>query len=149
MAAVRATHEQQQHATGYRVYLVVLVAGHAMKIFDAGEGQGGEFEQGFAVSCERQRLPRMPVCISENNTMSQIVESAGGRTHARVAGTEVDVENGGSDSKSERRGYRRLGVYSRCCTSGSRRLFTLHDIASRSHAMLAARATTAKAIRDT
>jgi hypothetical protein len=30
------------------VYLVVLVAGLAMKIFDAGEGQEGEFEQGVA-----------------------------------------------------------------------------------------------------
>ena len=46
----------------------------------------------------------MPVCVSENNALSQIVESAGGCSgaHARVAGTKVDVENGGGDSKSER-----------------------------------------------
>ena len=69
----------------------------------------------------------MPVCVSENNALSQIVESAGGCSgaHARVAGTEVDVENGGSDSKSERGGSSRLGVDSRCFTSGSSKFFTL------------------------
>ncbi len=132
------------------MYLVVLVAGRAMKIFDAGEGQEGEFEQGFAVSCERQRLPRMPVCISENNTLSKIVESAGGCTHAWQ----------GRRSTSKMEGVIRKvngevtgGLVSIPAAAQAAAVDSSHctgkDIVSRSHAMLAARATTAKAIRDT
>ena len=45
--------------------------------------------------------------------------------HARVAGAEIDVEDGGSDAKGERSGFRLLGVGPRCCTSGGRKFFTL------------------------
>jgi hypothetical protein len=46
--------------------------------------------------------------------------------HVRVAGAEIDVEDGGSDAKGEGRGFRPLGVGPRCCTSGGSKFSALH-----------------------
>ena len=127
---------------GCRAHLVVLVTGLAVQKLDAGEGEEGEFEQGFAARSEWRRLPRMPVCVSENNTLSQTLESAKGcsamRTYAWQGRRSTSKMEGVMRKVKEEDSGRWVSVPAAAQAAAVSSVhFTGREMASRMHAMLA------------